>query len=426
MTVTPTTFNYALETMLWKSPRADTPNIPPPVLMGLLGVLLVLSTLFAVRGVAAMIPVGADLTSYSGGTVGFDFSVFYTAAALASEGLSPRAYDTAVLHDRLVELLGDDPGHLAWRYPPPFLLLLQPLAQFDYLTAFWIWTLLSWLAVGLVAWLLTGRTYGPFLALICPATVFSAYAGQNGNLSAAIIGGSIALLGKHPRMAGMLLGLLVYKPQLALIVPFCLLAARQIEALAWMIISSVGLVLISLAVHGIDPWIAFLDAVSSHSDNVLAAPHESWYRVPTMPILGLQITDNRVAAWIMHGIGATASVIAACWIWARTTDPLPRALAITSGIPLLTPYAWDYDMAILIVPFLLLAARLRVDSMTYGSMILALLLWTAAPAIQPLSKAFSWQVGPILWICVLGYALYFIRDTRNTSNQGAGPASHAA
>ena len=52
-------------------------------------------------------------------------------------------------------------------------------------------------------------------------------AGQNGFLTAALIGGALGLLERRPALAGICLGLLTYKPQFGLLFPFVLIADRR-------------------------------------------------------------------------------------------------------------------------------------------------------------------------------------------------------
>ena len=72
--------------------------------------------------------------------------------------------------------------------------------------------------------------------------------------------GGLRLLDRSPAAAGILLGLAGYKPQIWVLVPLALLAARQWRALAWTAGTVAVLSLASLGVFGLDFWLAFLDA----------------------------------------------------------------------------------------------------------------------------------------------------------------------
>src|SRR5258706_16321345 len=68
------------------------------------------------------------------------------------------------------------------------------------------------------------------LALAAPAVFVNAVRGQNGTWTAALCGGGLSLLERRPLLAGGLLGLLIYKPQLGLLIPVALLAGRHWRA----------------------------------------------------------------------------------------------------------------------------------------------------------------------------------------------------
>jgi len=64
------------------------------------------------------------------------------------------------------------------------------------------------------------------LALAFPGTFQNFIQGQNGFLSAALLGGGLVILERFPLTGGMLLGALSYKPHLAALIPVALLAGR--------------------------------------------------------------------------------------------------------------------------------------------------------------------------------------------------------
>jgi Glycosyltransferase family 87 len=84
-------------------------------------------------------------------------------------------------------------------------------------------------------------------------------AGQNTFLSIAFLYGGLRLLERAPAAGGILLGLLSFKPQIWILVPLALLAARQWRALPWSLGTVAALALASLALFGLDFWIAFFD-----------------------------------------------------------------------------------------------------------------------------------------------------------------------
>ena len=80
------------------------------------------------------------------------------------------------------------------------------------------------------AW--AGARVDALAILAFPAFLVNAGHGQNGFLSAALIGGGALCSTSAPLLAGLCLGALVYKPQLAVMIPIALIAARRWTTLA--------------------------------------------------------------------------------------------------------------------------------------------------------------------------------------------------
>ena len=115
-----------------------------------------------------------------------------------------------------------------WHYPPFFFAIALAVAALPY-------------ALGLVA--LAGRELCRLsrgasarscraretllVAAAFPAVLVNIGHGQNGFLTAALLGGALLLLDRRPWLAGVLIGLLAYKPQFGVLIPIALLAGRR-------------------------------------------------------------------------------------------------------------------------------------------------------------------------------------------------------
>src|SRR4029077_20364009 len=62
------------------------------------------------------------------------------------------------------------------------------------------------------------------LALAFPAVLINVGHGHNGFLTAALLGGGLVVLDRRPLPAGILFGLMAYKPQFGLMIPIALAA----------------------------------------------------------------------------------------------------------------------------------------------------------------------------------------------------------
>ena len=166
-----------------------------------------------------------------GRVLGTDFSSFWTAARLALGGRPGAAWGSAhteAQHAAFPASAGFDGSNYAFFYPPPFLLLCLPLGLLPYGPALAAWLLATGAAQLAVLRVLLPRAWPATLTMLaCPATLLNAAHGQNGALSAALLGGATLWLERRPRCAGLCLGALCFKPQLALLVVPALLTARR-------------------------------------------------------------------------------------------------------------------------------------------------------------------------------------------------------
>src|SRR5690606_37646255 len=96
------------------------------------------------------------------------------------------------------------------------------------------------------------------LALGAPALVANVLVGQNGFLTAALIGFALVFLQRRPVLAGICLGLLTYKPHFGILFPVALIAAGNWRAFFTAGVTAFALAAASVAVYGFAPWLAFL------------------------------------------------------------------------------------------------------------------------------------------------------------------------
>lgn len=192
-----------------------------------------------------------------------DFLVFYAATQAFLEGKLALVYNSAAFTQFQNALFF--PGHLLqplhfrpFFYPPTWLLMLLPFGLMGVVTAYAIFLGLTAAA----ATALEGRRDGwGWLAIVTsPAAVWVVLAGQNTFLSIALLYAGLRWLDRSPAAAGVLLGLLSYKPQVWVRVPLALLAARQWRALSWTVGTVVVMSLVSLATFGLDFWLVFVEA----------------------------------------------------------------------------------------------------------------------------------------------------------------------
>ena len=199
-----------------------------------------------------------------------DWMVYYAAVHGFLTGQLPLIFDasrlTADINQRFAGWLSTPLGLHPWVYPPSFLLLFLPLGMVPPLMSAVLFQLVSLAGVFAAVWhwqrTRLARGVLLFGLLLFPAAPLDVMVGQNGFMMAALLLGGLGLLERRPLWAGALLGLLSAKPQLALLVPLALVAARQWRALGAAGVSALGLALGSLWVFGAEIWRVWFGVVS--------------------------------------------------------------------------------------------------------------------------------------------------------------------
>jgi len=215
-------------------------------------------------------------------------------------------------------------------YPPTVLLVLAPFGLLPY----WFSYAAFVLSTGALYLVATIRLGADWRVLLLPPIVFVAIAGQ----VTFLVGGLVILAASfrsRPILAGFLYGIAgVIKPQILVLLPVALITEGS-----WSTIFSTGaaagiLALASLAT-GAD-WMAWLHALLPFQKLVLG--NQSLVADAITPYI----------AW-----GRLGALIAGCfavgivWLAFRTGDLSVRIIALCGGALLLSPYAMNYELALL-------------------------------------------------------------------------------
>ena len=234
-------------------------------------------------------------------------------------------------------------GNYPFAYPPSFLLVIWPLELLPRNFSYWLWvltTLACYLAVvGQRPW----RRIIVVLLVFAPATALTVSAGQNGFLTAALMIGGCRLLDRRPLLAGVLFGLLSCKPQLGVLIPVALLAARQWRAIAAAAVTVLASVVASAAAFGWTMWAQWMSALVGLF-HLVGKQTQLYHEMPTIAanLHALGIAPVAVqAAQVAAGIAAGAAVFVC---WRRGGTSRLTSAALQAGTFLATPYAFVYDL----------------------------------------------------------------------------------
>jgi alpha-1,2-mannosyltransferase len=338
--------------------------------------------------------------------IGADFSNFYSAASLALLKSPAATYDFRKMQAAQVKTIGAQPesiGGMWWVYPPTFLLLLVPFAFFPYFVSLAIWLITTFLGYFKVVHRIAPSQQTIWLTLAFPGTFQNLAHGQNGFLSAAILGGGLLLLDRYAFIGGILLGFLCYKPQLIVLIPVALIAGRRWKALVGVSISILGLVLSSMLTMGTEVWSAFYQSIP------LA---RKLYESGAMPIFKIGTVFNAAllagasyeTARALHAIMMICAAIAVFFVWFRDTSLPIRGSVLVLSMLLFTPHALPYDFVLLALPI----AWLGWQGYTEGWMPMEkpfLVLAWLLPLLIPIIGKTRLQVTPLIIFFILILAL---------------------
>jgi alpha-1,2-mannosyltransferase len=367
-----------------------------------------------VAAAIAQLATAHHLIFKSGACVGGDFVNPYAASIAALKGDPASVYDFHRHHLQQIAVMGGkDFGLLGFHYPPMFLLLVMPLSMLPFITS---WILFE--TVTLAGYLAVLRRIAPiplglWLALTFPGVIINFMCGQNGFITTALIGGGLLLLERKPVLAGLLFGMMAYKPQFAILIPFALLVAREWRALFATAISAILFAAISLAVFGEPTWRAFLGSLPSFQKIILERGAINFSTLQT--IFGaVRMWGGSVdVAYLCQAAVAIYAALAVVLVW-RTSRPFAlKAATLAVGSLMISPYVLQYDLVLLALPIAWLAMEgFEKGFLPYEKAVLSI-AWLLPRISLPISQNAKIPIAPIVIIALMTTILR--RATRRES-----------
>jgi Glycosyltransferase family 87 len=300
--------------------------------------------------VAGWIALSDGLIDRNGKPVGTDFSNVYAAGTLTWQGRPEQAYEPALQHAAEKAVFdGREVPFYGWHYPPFFFAIAFLVAAVPY-----AWGLAIWLAASFAAYLAVIRAILPrpetwLVAAAFPAVFVNVGHGQNGFLTTALLGGALLLLDRRPWLAGVLIGLLAYKPQFGVLVPIALLAGGRWSSIGAAMATVTALVAVSFVTLGGGVWHAFADSMNFTQTVVLEQGGTGWEKIQSIFSAARAWGAGVHTAYSLQTALGLMLAASLAWLWRSDAAFELKASALATASLLATPYVLDYDLVVLAI-----------------------------------------------------------------------------
>jgi len=336
-----------------------------------------------------------------------DFMVFYTAARAFLDGHLSLIFDgdafTAQINAKFGGWFSQPLDFHPWVYPPLFLLMVIPFGILPFSLAYTIFLISSFVLLNCAIRCFTLPGYQRWLCaaslFLSPASAFTVAVGQNSFMTTALLVGGFGLINRAPILAGALIGLLACKPQLWLMAPVALIAAREWKVFASAMATASLLALVSLAVFGSEAWQEWLELMLGPSPL-----YQHWLQFGRLN--GQSAYTDAVLLGAPENIasGLQAVVTALCAIlvwWCYKFSSLRRDMKLVvllTATILAAPHSSNYDAVMVTVAVSLYLCRAVEDGFRFGDLSMIIIVWSIELLNPP--QMLRWGLVTPLVLCV--------------------------
>jgi hypothetical protein len=330
---------------------------------------------FYVAAMAMIFATSPDgLRDYKERPIGSDFMAIWTAGAMAAEGRGVDAYDPLKNFEALQDAMGDEtPPNLPFLHPPQVLLAAAPFSHLPYVPAWALFAALSAAAFLAASTRLAPKGWGVLAAVAAPAFFLNIANGQMGLVIAAAFAAGALTMERRPFLAGVFFGLVAMKPQYGLLIPLAFAMGGHWRAFAGAAMSVLAQAGAATIAFGAGVWPAFAGKLSYASDLLLAGGGLAWPKFISLygGLRGLGLAHDAALAGQLVFAAAIAATVAL--LWRSGADLRLKLAGLIAGALLASPYALDYDAALMLPAVaLVLSVGLERGFAPYEKSVLAL------------------------------------------------------
>ena len=354
--------------------------------------------------------------------LGGDFLQEYVGGKIFDSGEQERLYDLdwikQVQHDSNAVGFTLDPGqYYPMVYPPFYYAILSPLSRLNYQTATIIWTLLSSLALSWAGFVLIRfgqRIALPSLfafALFFSPLVLCVNMGQKSTLLLAILSTTFVLLQHRKALpAGLVFGLIAFKPHLGIVIGLAMLWKRQWHFVAGAL-TTVAVLVGGSYLHSPQLWTGYFETALSMRDYLQTAGYDLAESHSVNGALKLSLGSFAPSLVTPLSIAAAIGIIAVVG-WSlrgplETSSPqFTRQFSLfIIAMILLGPHLYTYDLAMLLLPMYLAFASFGTMPTDRPVLWAWGIFFIAANWLVPFAAATGIQISMILLIAIGGLIL---------------------
>ncbi len=348
-----------------------------------------------------------DLVDRSGTPLGGDYVMLYVAGQVVADGAANELYDDAKNQLRSSRLFaGMDPlESWPYRYPPTVATAMVPLSALPIAWSFALFALIQLSLLAVTLWLLQ-QNYSLFHQRAAwlwamagsPLVLESLIGGQSSLFGLACVVGCLHFLRRDNQlMAGILLALTLYKPNVAALLIVAALVVRPGLWLGFLPTVAAGLA-IALWTTGISGLLQYLQLASHLASTQWSLETPFWKVHGLSPMLQWILPEHGKLACAAVGITISLA-IATCWRCGRLHDLLAVALLLCSNA-LFNPYVPIYDLVLLELA-LVLVCQAAYQGVLQNHSVAALqwalgLLFVGPHLSQALARPLGCQIFPLL------------------------------
>lgn len=337
------------------------------------------------------------LRDRNGNLKGTDFLHFYTLGALADTHRGADLYrisaQTALASQRVPQATGIRYLPL---YPPQVSLFFGPLARLSYgeaLAVWWIITAGVYFWCCRLIWQSCGNLRKHRATTIVAALAFPAFFnliawGQTSALALACFTVLFfALKNRHEFLAGLVVGCLIFKPQLGLAAALVFLTTGAWKVVLGAILSALSQLGLGILYYGAEPlrqWLRILWNAPALSRWLEPRPYQT-HSLRTFWSMIVPWSSISVALYIITGILVLAATIS---LWRRGSEVSlsVKYSALLFASVLVAPHLTVYDLVILAPAFLLSADWLVQEQSANSGIGTLLYLAYVLPLLAPLTR----------------------------------------